>query len=264
MTDYETIDVQIPDELPDMSTSYVAKVTKAHFALPPTRKAAKMLGTKKDSLHVAVQPLSFQWKSDIGPGAHQFEDDLTHFWYNLYKADGSLNSGGSYIDRVKKAFKKLGYTITSNQDAAVLVGKIFRFEATAVEFKNWNPGGESEGDGRPRKLDLPVEEFTTYTHTGTVPIRPRGLKSVETGVARIAADDEEAARPLLVELLNGKTEDDWLDAITDSREAAVTRDPFLHEVINDKTAFVARMERYGMTAKAVTTADGEKTMLIRG
>lgn len=241
------IDFEVPEELPETSGRIIGRVLAAGAQFPPEKRVAAQGGTPRAEFHLVVEPLNFKFDSD----KTKFEDDYEHEWYPIYNKNGELQNANSKFGKVKAAFLKLGYPIRNMQDAQILVGKVFAFTKIkeTIAFKKPDPNDPEKTIDDPRDIYtmVPVEEMPAdYVHVGSVPVFKRPKVSASAPSAATVADNAAVALPILAEVLNGKTEDEYFTAITVTKDTNILRQPYITEASSDPHALTMRMISSGL------------------
>lgn len=245
------IDFELPAELPDRGRQWVGKVTVAGAYYPPKQIADKTLArgeTVYPMIHLAADPLSFKYNSDRSKG---FEDDEEHLWLAMQDKKGAQVGPGSNLDDVQKAFAKLGFAITNNATLQALVGLNFVFETKKKTFK-FNRGKDAEGQDIVEESNsyiwVPVELAPQdYEHVGTIQVIPR--PRVAAGSAPTAASvdmNATVALPKLAAALDGKTEAEYFNALTSTKDPDLMRPPYVVEANTDPHQLTLRMISSGL------------------
>lgn len=251
------VDFEVPEELPKSSGRILGKIVVFGAQMPPEKRAAKVGGTPRPALHLAVDPVNFKYNSDRSLG---FEDDFEHDWYELQDRNGATPKADSKLGKLKAAFAKLGYSITNGASCAALVGKYFVFEKDkeTITFKKQDEQGNEVDDPRDIYTLVPVEALPDdYVHIGATPVFPRPRKSGQATSAASIADNASVAGPKLAEILNGKTEGEFFDALTESQDSDVLRAPYIVEASTDPHALAMRMVNMGLM-----TLQGDKLVKV--
>ena len=246
MTTSVNFAIELPEELPEATSTWVGAIVAAEFAMPPERKQLAIRaggGEVRPELHFAIQPQSFRYESDRS----MFPDDLEHIWVPVFRRDGEINGKGSMLDDYSQAFRGLGYPIRNDADLTRLVGKKFRFRTFQKKLN-------AEGITDPW-LRVPVEPADDYVAPATTPVRHRPPKRAEgQSLASLStrAVDDTAAVNVLKRVLEGKTEAEYLNAILTSASQVgedgaklIMGEPFLSEAMG-KAALTERMVTAGM------------------
>ena len=182
-------------------------------------------------LHIAWEPLSFEQRFDRA--VYPFRtDDFSHDWLTVFSRDGRPMGGKMPIGRVKDAFNELGFKLTP-AGMKELAGKTFVTQRVFDEYTKKGADGQPMLDEAGNELKqrnwftVPTEVLDNYQISvdRRVISYPRGNAS-RTGTVKAAVTDEQIAA--LKRALNGKTEDDYFDAVVGTPE--INCDPFLGEL----------------------------------
>jgi hypothetical protein len=235
-------DIELPEDMATQERVSVMRIADVAFQLPPERMQAKRKErgqTIYPMFHIDWEPLSFKY--DFNPAV--FTDNPNNYeqqWVTMMSNDGKTLGGKTQFGQLFEAFKALGYPLTKNSVfRPLLVGKIFKVrsfnepytDANGVKRDSWNL--------------VPVEELTEYTGPATPQVFKRGYGGSGGGSGGVSRNEPTAeAIAALKEAINGKTEDEYADALFDSGNPIIMCDPFMAEAA-DKDALTARLTALG-------------------
>lgn len=190
----------------------------------------------KTKLHMTWEPLSF--KQVFNKEKYTFRtDDYTHDWLTAMTSDGRLMGNGTQFGKVKEAIEGIvGIKLTKNEVfSPILAGKVFKAERKRESFAAKDRAtGEAElnPDGTPRMINtyhiLPIEELDDYDQPADVKTVRYGFDQSSAEVATVSAEQVSA----LKHAVNGKSEEEYVDALIDSGDALIVCDPFMSEAGN--------------------------------
>ena len=188
-------------------------------------------------LHTAWEPLSFQ--QEFSRDTYPFrEDDYSHDWLTAVTKDGRAMGPTTMFGRVKAGFEALGYKLARNEVfRSALEGKVFMVKRFMDE---WGDPDPATGRRRRSFALIPIEELAAYA-------MPADRKKVRYGfkdsVAQAAVTPEQIQA--LKAATNGTAPTDFVNAIIDSGEDSINRDPFLAEASGDGERLLERLKGFG-------------------
>lgn len=243
----ESMDFELPEELPERSSQSVYRIVGARAAFPPSALQAKIGGTPRMNLEFVYEPLDFRYDSD----KTKFEDDLEHAWFAMFDKNGDPAAKGSNLDVVKQAFSKLSFPITNKTSLDALIGKNFVMENKRITrtFKKPDPNnpGETIDEESNSYVLVPVAPAADdYTHTGPTKTFTRPRNKAVAASAAMTAENASEALPKLIKVLEGKSESEYMNAIVGSKDPDITRAPYIVEASSNPRALTNRMLEAGM------------------
>ena len=199
-----------------------------------TAKLTRRDGSTTDQplLHIAWEPLSY--KQEFDRTVYPLRtDDFSHDQITIFTRDGRMMGGKTAMGQVKAAFNELGFKLTP-AGMKDIEGTVF------VTTRAFNEYAKKNSDGTPMVDDAgnpvmqrdwftkPVEVLTDYQVAADRTVvrlpRNRGGSTATRTASTITADQIQA----LKSALNGKTEDEYFDAVVGT--PVINCDPFLAEL----------------------------------
>lgn len=236
-----TDEIELPDELPAAERVSVMRIHHIGIELPPERlaNAIKARGGKVQPMfHIAWEALSFKY--DFNPEV--FDDQYEHQWLTIFTNDGNLMGPTSQFGVVKESFKTCGYALTKNSVfQPQLTNTIWKTKLVSEKWQRKDKDGNVEREGTSWNT-LVVEQLPTYTPPSDPRVIKRGYGGGSSGIKAAEPSTEQIAAVKVA--LNGKSEDEYVDAIMFSGNPLVAADPFLAEA-GDPARLTERMLRYG-------------------
>lgn len=197
-------------------------------------------------LHIAWEPLSF--KQTFDRAVYPFRtDDFSHDWITVFNREGKPMGGKMPIGVIKAAFNDLGFTLTPD-GMKQAVGTVFVTTRTFDEYTRKNADGTPmlDDDGKPvvqrNWFTVPTEVLDNYQVAADRRVinYPTGGRGGSNGTTK--AQVTEAQNAALKAALNGKSEDDYFDAVVGTPE--INCDPFLGE-LTDPARLTERLMALG-------------------
>ncbi len=242
----ESLDFEIPEELPERGLRSVYDIVVATAGFPPSKLQDRRQGTPRINAHIALQPVSFRLESDMTI----FDDNLEHLWLAMFDKNGDLVQPDSNFGIVKDAFSKAGFTIRNKADLEKLVGTRWYFENRRIKrtFKKADPNnpGETIEEESTNYLLVPVTPCPEYVHSGPLKTVNRPRKAAVAASSAMSADNAAEALPRLMQVLEGKTESEYMTAMVASKDETIVRAPYIVEATSNPAALTTRMLEAGM------------------
>lgn len=241
-------DIELPDELPQPERSAVYRIADIGIQTPPARMQASIKRRKGDGariwpmFHMALEPLSF--KLDFNPDV--FTDNPNNYedvWLTIFTDEGELMGPTTQFGKTKAAFDAAGYKITKNEVfRPLLLGTTWRTKTEVEEWSRKDKEGKVTAEGK-NWIILPQEQLADYTPPPAPRVIRRGYSGSSGGSVRSAEPSAEQVAALK-RALNGKSEDEYVDAVMFAGDPLVSTDPFIGEA-GDPALLTERAIKYG-------------------